>query len=67
MRKSLKLALGLCLMAWSLIGALSPSSASAFFGCPNLCCDPSCIGVYECHSVAGQCVCTPYCVLLPRS
>ena len=67
MRKSLKLAFGLCLLAWTLVGALSPSSASASGGCPNICCNPSCIGVYVCHGFPGQCVCTPYCVLLPPS
>jgi hypothetical protein len=67
MRKSLKLALGLCLLAWSLAGVLSPRSARAASNCTNICCNPSCLGVYVCHEVDDECVCTPYCVLLPPS
>ncbi len=65
MRKFLPLAVRLLVLAGVVAVAAAAPGARADGVCPNLCCNASCIGVYECHHTPEGCVCTPYCVLLP--
>jgi hypothetical protein len=67
MPRFLQLAVRLLVLATVIaLAAFAPAPARATFGCPNLCCNPSCIGVYVCHPSPEGCICSPFCQLLPN-
>jgi hypothetical protein len=66
MPRFLQLAVRLLVLAGVLALAFVPAPARAASNCQNICCNPSCIGVYVCHPSSEGCICTPNCVLLQQ-
>jgi len=62
MRRNLvKLVVAVSMLAGCLGLGVAPRAARALTNCPNICCDPNCVGIRLCRSTSQGCLCSQFC------